>query len=87
MTNIHAYISPDQFAALQEHTNATQLNLALGYLCTWNFSLPIVEITVASDGSNGDEAEIIAVYRREAGKEPVYVIAAVWDGNTFGFHS
>jgi hypothetical protein len=66
---------------LQGETDYAQVNAALGYLTTWNFTFPTVNITIARDYQ-----EMTAVYLTENGKCG-YVIGAVWNGVSFGYHS
>ena len=67
-----------------EGCNNNVVELAIGYLSTWNFNYPIVDIHL-----NTKNAELTAVYLKGAGYIPTYVIGAVFDKKlkTYGFHS
>lgn len=59
---------------------------ALGYLSSWNFTFPIVEVFIQHG------CELTAVYRnKREDRAPGYVIAAIWHdddgGGHFSFHS
>lgn len=57
-----------------------EIERAIGYLSTWSLSTyPTVDIFVDSDG------DMTAPYARPDGAG--YMIAAVWNGSRFGFHS
>lgn len=53
---------------------------AIGYLSTWNLSYP--KVAIYRDG--GDD--LVAVYFDAEGARK-YVIGAVWNGTSYGFHS
>lgn len=58
------------------------LQIAIGYLSTWNFTFPKVEISIV-DKVN---PELVAVYFTADGVRG-YVIGAVWQEGYFSYHS
>lgn len=56
---------------------------AIGYLSQWNTTgYPICHIF----GEDND-TDLLALYHKEASGKVEYVIAAVWNGSSYGFHS
>lgn len=85
MRTTNIYIDDKDHERLINTVGLENLQQALGRLSTWGLSYPICDITVA-DFRDG---ELIAVYRRERGKDPAFVMAAVFDttSKTYSFHS
>lgn len=82
MRNIEYAFDAVELTALHHATDRNQVERALGYLSSWYMAFPIVTIYIA-----GDE-EIRAVYYKKADdKRAGYVLAAIWHGDHFGFHS
>lgn len=72
---------------LQHATDHRQVEVALGYLSTWNMSFPVVRIFLTRDH------EITACYYKsphdDGSDKASYAICAVWreDERKFSFHS
>jgi hypothetical protein len=84
MRNIQYAFNAVELTALHHATDHKQVEIALGYLSSWNMSFPSVLIYIV------DKDEIRAVYRdKEDDVRPGYVLAAVWhdDDKKFSFHS
>lgn len=83
---ITLHIDGDQHNEIIETTGHAPLNVAIGYLCSWNESLPICNIYRSS--RPGDPPELLAVYSDEKNTRQ-YAIGAVWreDQGQFSFHS
>jgi hypothetical protein len=63
------------------------VEIAIGYLSTWGFSYPFVDIYI-----NVRDTEFTACYRKESSEQreqPAYVIGAVFNKQSkkYGFHS
>lgn len=70
---------------LCQTTSKQRVMEALGYLSSWNFTFPLVDIFI----QHGDE--LTAVYRNDTKSNPGCVIGAIWHnddgGGQFSFHS
>lgn len=57
----------------------------IGYLSTWGFSYPFVDIYL----TNPKEAELTACYRKEAKGSPMFVLGAIFNKQSkkYEFHS
>jgi hypothetical protein len=62
-----------------------ELDIAIGYLASWGFRYPFVDIYI----SNSNEAEFTACYRAKADSPPVFVMSAVFNKQSkkYSFHS
>lgn len=83
MRKIDYLFSGEEFVQLSEDTNYQESLTALGYLSTWNMSIPFVEIYI-----NIRHSEITATYRK-LDSTLAYQIGAIWrdDDKAFSFHS
>jgi hypothetical protein len=61
------------------------LEKAIGYLSTWGYAYPFVDIYI----TNHKEAEFTACYRTKVGVSPTFVLGAVFNKQSkkFEFHS
>ena len=76
----------DRWAQFSEQCGGDEkIRDAIGYLSLWNWStFPHVNIVLMG---NAGQMELIASYYKEEGGQLGYVIAAIWHGDHFGFHS
>ena len=67
-----------------EGCSAYAIEIAIGYLSTWNLNYPFVDIIISA--KNG---EFTACYQKELDGSTHYLIGAVFNKQTkkFGFHS
>lgn len=64
----------------------TEILKTIGYLSMWNKeNYPFVRIVLMGDDKDGYELQ--ASYSKEENGATGYVIAAIWHGECFGFHS
>jgi hypothetical protein len=82
---VQLQITENEFESLCEAVGHEHLTKALGYLSTWNFNYPRVEIYPIFD--RDAPPELVACYGDPEGAKRRYVIGAVWHGDHFGFHS
>lgn len=85
MRTTKTYIEPATMERLMETATAAEMYRAIGYLSQWGLQYPVCNITVA----DVESPELVATYHRagESDARPAYVLAAVWNGSAFGFHS
>jgi hypothetical protein len=78
---VNIFLNSVQIAEAIEATDREKFYRAVGYLCTWNPTFPIVDIL-----SDREKTDLVAVYRSNDGKIG-YTIGAVWHDDHYGMHS
>lgn len=93
MRQVNLNFEQDDFEALARVLYAlgcedNALEKAIGYLSTWGYAYPFVDIYI----TNHKDAEFTACYRAKANKEgdtPAFVLGAIFNKQSkkYGFHS